>query len=72
MVEFRLEKTRKVWWERLLREKARQHWLRVDFQNWRDEEDLGEEPEPFEEVRPRRRHTTNNMMGSILNTKTYR
>ena len=72
VVEFRLEKVKAVWWERLLSEKTRQHWLRVDFQNWKDEEDLGEEPEPFEEVRPRRRHTTTNMMGSILNTKTYR
>ena len=51
VVEFRLEKMKKVWWERLLREKARQHWLRVDFQNWKDEEDVGEESEPFEEVR---------------------
>ena len=51
VVEFRLQKLKKVWWERLLREKARQHWLRVDFQNWKDEEDVGEESEPFEEVR---------------------
>ena len=51
VVEFRLVKMEKVWWERLLREKARQHWLRVDFQNWKDEEDVGEESEPFEEVR---------------------
>ena len=71
-MEFKLEKTEAEWWERLLSERTRQHWLRVDFQNWKDEEDLGEEPEPFEEVRPRRRHTTTNMMGSILNTKTYR
>ena len=25
--------------------------FRVDFQNWRDEDDLGDEKEPFEEVR---------------------
>merc|ERR1712014_367437 len=50
VVEFRLQKLKKVWWERLLREKARQHWLRVDFQNWKDEEDVGEESEPFEEM----------------------
>ena len=51
VVEFKLEKRDAVWWDRLLKEKARQHWLRVDFQNWKDEEDLGDEPEPFEEVR---------------------
>ena len=50
MVEFKLEKCEIVWWDRLLENKARQHWLRVDFQNWRDEEDLGDETEPFEEV----------------------
>jgi hypothetical protein len=33
-----------------LKDKIRQHWLRVDFQNWRDEDDVGEEKEPFEEV----------------------
>ena len=51
VVEFRLEKVKPVWWERLLSDKTRQHWLRVDFQNWKDEDDLGEETEPFEEVR---------------------
>ena len=28
VVEFRLEKSEGGWWERLLRERARQHWLR--------------------------------------------
>ena len=50
-MEFRLEKVKPVWWERLLSDKTREHWLRVDFQNWKDEDDLGEETEPFEEVR---------------------
>ena len=50
MVEFRLVKVENVWWERLLKDKIRQHWLRVDFQNWKDEDDLGDEKEPFEEV----------------------
>ena len=50
MVEFKLEKRDAVWWDRLLKEKARQHWLRVDFQNWRDEDDLGDDKIEFEEV----------------------
>ena len=50
VVEFKLEKRDAVWWDRLLKEKARQHWLRVDFQNWRDEDDLGDDKIEFEEV----------------------
>ena len=50
VVEFKLEKCDAVWWDRLLKEKARQHWLRVDFQNWRDEDDLGDDKIEFEEV----------------------
>ena len=50
VVEFRLVKEENAWWDRLLKEKVRQHWLRVDFQNWKDEEDVGDEKEPFEEV----------------------
>ena len=52
MVEFRLEKREAAWWDRLLKEKTRQHWLRVDFQNWKDEDDLGDDdadPEGDEE-----------------------
>merc|ERR1711973_487809 len=40
VVEFKLAKQDGIWWERLLREKSRQHWLRIDFQNWKDEEDI--------------------------------
>ena len=50
VVEFKLAKQDGVWWERLLREKSRQHWLRIDFQNWKDEEDIGDDKEAFEEV----------------------
>lgn len=49
-MEFRLVKKSAGWWERLLKEKSRQHWLRVDFQNWKDEDDVGDESESFEEV----------------------
>jgi len=49
VVEFKLAKQDGVWWERLLREKSRQHWLRIDFQNWKDEEDIGDDKEAFEE-----------------------
>ena len=50
MVEFKLEKREATWWDRLLKEKTRQHWLRVDFQNWKDEEDCGDDKVEFEEV----------------------
>ena len=33
-----------------MKDNSRQHWLRVDFQNWKDEDDIGDEKEPFEEV----------------------
>ena len=50
VVELMLVKEASAWWDRLLKSKVRQHWLRVDFQNWKDEEDVGDEKEPFEEV----------------------
>ena len=34
-----------------MKDKSRQHWLRVDFQNWKDEDDVGDEQESFEEVK---------------------
>jgi len=49
VVEFKLEKREATWWDRLLKEKTRQHWLRVDFQNWKDEEDCGDDKVEFEE-----------------------
>merc|ERR1719382_997762 len=50
VVEFRLQKSEeKVWWPRLLATKERQHWLRIDFQNWKDEDDQEDDKDPFEE-----------------------
>ena len=36
---FYLEKKEVMCWERLLASSQRQPWLRVDFKNWRDEDD---------------------------------
>ena len=49
-VEFRLTKAEAGWWARLVTDTTRQHWLRVDFLNWRDEDEQEEEKEAFEEV----------------------
>ena len=38
-VTFILEKEAEISWERLLATSQRQPWLRVDFKNWRDEDD---------------------------------
>ena len=43
-IEFALEKAEEgPYWERLLKEKTKQHWLKVDFQKWKDEDDSDEE-----------------------------
>lgn len=34
-----LQKKTKAYWPRLLKEKTKQHWLSVDFQRWKDEDD---------------------------------
>ena len=49
VVEVRLEKVESIWWERLVKEKAKQHWLRVDFQNWIDEEEQEEDKKNLED-----------------------
>ena len=39
-IEFALEKVEEgPYWERLLEEKTKQHWLKVDFGKWKDEDD---------------------------------
>ena len=39
-IEFALEKAEEgPYWERLLEEKTKQHWLKVDFGKWKDEDD---------------------------------
>ena len=43
-IEFALEKAEEgPYWERLLKEKTKQHWLKVDFTKWKDEDDSDEE-----------------------------
>jgi len=43
-VEFALEKLEDgPYWERLLADKTKQHWLKVDFQKWKDEDDSDNE-----------------------------
>merc|ERR1711892_9143 len=39
-IEFGLEKAEEgPFWERLLADKTKQHWLKIDFTKWRDEDD---------------------------------
>merc|ERR1719352_1482653 len=45
-IEFALEKAEEgPYWERLLSEKTKQHWLKVDFGKWKDEDDSDAEGE---------------------------
>ena len=45
VIEFALEKKdgSGPYWERLLKDKTKQHWLRVDFNKWRDEDESDDE-----------------------------
>ena len=39
-VSFVLEKAEEgPYWDRLLTTKVKQHWLKIDFKNWKDEDD---------------------------------
>jgi len=38
-VECTIMKKNPAWWPRLLSKKAKHHWLKVDFQKWKDEDD---------------------------------
>lgn len=43
-IEFALEKVEEgPYWERLLEDKTKQHWLKVDFQKWKEEDDSDDE-----------------------------
>ena len=46
-VTFILEKEAEISWERLLATSQRQPWLRVDFKNWRDEDDSDGDDDPI-------------------------
>ena len=38
-IEIVLEKVEKCYWNRLLKSKGKQHWLKVDSQKWKEEDD---------------------------------
>ena len=43
-IEFALEKAEEgPYWERLLETRTKQHWLKVDFSKWKDEDDSDDE-----------------------------
>jgi hypothetical protein len=44
---FSLKKKEEAWWPRLLKEKTREHWLKIDFAKWRDED-----PDSEDEAKP--------------------
>lgn len=46
-VTFILEKEAEMSWERLLATSQKQPWLRVDFKNWRDEDDSDGDDDPI-------------------------
>lgn len=47
--EFVLYKEESKWWPRLLKENNKYHWLKVDFNKWKDEDDSGAEDDNFNE-----------------------
>jgi hypothetical protein len=44
---FSIKKKEEAWWPRLLKETTREHWLKIDFAKWRDED-----PESDDEAKP--------------------
>uniref|UniRef100_A0A0K0DIJ9 CS domain-containing protein n=1 Tax=Angiostrongylus cantonensis TaxID=6313 RepID=A0A0K0DIJ9_ANGCA len=43
VIELNIPKKEPKWWPRLLKGKEKVHWLKVDFDKWRDEDDSGAE-----------------------------
>ena len=44
MIEFALHRKEEgPYWERLLKDKTKQHWLKVDFAKWKDEDESDDE-----------------------------
>ena len=61
-IEFALQKKEEgPYWERLLKDKTKQHWLKIDFAKWKNEDDSDDENGggggggggDLEEVRPK-------------------
>lgn len=42
-IEFVIIKEESKWWPRLLKDSTKQHWLKVDFPKWKDEDDSDDE-----------------------------
>ena len=55
VIEFALEKKDSgPYWKRLVKEEKKQHWLKVDFNKWKDEDESDDEAgggQDLEEVR---------------------
>lgn len=45
-LEFIIVKEEQEWWPRLLKDTKKQHWLKVDFPKWKDEDDSDDEDGP--------------------------
>lgn len=45
-IEFVIIKEEPQWWPRLLKDTTKQHWLKVDFLKWKDEDDTDDEQGP--------------------------
>lgn len=44
--EFIIIKEEEAWWPRLLKDSTKQHWLKIDFPKWKDEDDSDDEAGP--------------------------
>lgn len=42
-IDFIIIKEEETWWPRLLKDSKKQHWLKVDFPKWKDEDDSEDE-----------------------------
>lgn len=42
-IEFIIYKEENSWWPRLLKDSTKQHWLKIDFPKWKDEDDSDDE-----------------------------
>lgn len=42
-VQFTIMKEEVEWWPRLLKDSKKQHWLKIDFLRWKDEDDTDDE-----------------------------
>lgn len=42
-IKFKIEKKESGWWPRLLKDSKKMHYLKTDFDNWKDEDDSADE-----------------------------